>query len=705
MRGHFFRILLFFSLIGACDLQAQDQPVVFSGSEKNLKIGRYTGILEDKTSQLQVWDVVRSADFKSSTEQIPNLGVSNSTFWIRFTVVNSSQHNHLLLELASPLTDVAELFLSKEDGTAPVGHISETKPFNARKYKVRNYLFDINIAPGETQTYYLKIKSSELIQLPLIIGTTDSIFESLITANVLSGLYFGIILVMLFYNLFIYFTVRDRSYLFYVVYILFIGLTQATLHGYGTKYLWPDSPWFMVHAIFLVPSVTGIVAIIFVNNFLQVKTYAPVLMRFSYVIAAVYVVGIGLGVLGQYFTSYNIIDFNALLLSIYMLWVAIRIMRRGYRPAKFFLLAWSFFLICVIVFVATSKNVLPYNTYTASILELGSAVEVMLLSFALADRINILQREKEESQKKALETLKENERIVSQQNVILEEKVKERTAELETSNRNLKETQVQLVNAEKMASLGQLTAGIAHEINNPINFVISNVTPLKRDIGDILRVLDKYGEIRDDKTLDEKLQEVGKLKKQLDTDYLVQEIDLLLKGIGEGAARTSEIVRGLQNFSRLDEDGLKMANIHMGIDATLLLLNSNINQKKIQIIKDYGDFGDIECNPGKLNQVFMNILNNAIQAFDPMQTVKQIWITTRIENNQLRISIRDNGPGMDEKVKNRIFEPFFTTKSIGEGSGLGLSIVYGIIEKHKGKIRVESEPGKGTEFTILLPVR
>jgi hypothetical protein len=261
-----------------------------------------------------------------------------------------------------------------------------------------------------------------------------------------------------------------------------------------------------------------------------------------------------------------------------------------------------------------------------------------------------------------------------------------------------------LVNAEKMASLGQLTAGIAHEINNPINFVISNVAPLKRDISDLLELLNKYGEIRDEKGVMDKLTEIQELKEQLDTDYVVKEIDLLLKGIDEGASRTSEIVRGLQNFSRLDEDGLKMANIHTGIDATLLLLNSALNAKNIQVVKDYGNFGDIECQPGKLNQVFMNILNNAIQAFDGQAINKEIRIHTEKTDDHIIISFKDSAGGMPEDVRRRIFEPFFTTKGVGEGSGLGLSIVYGIVEKHKGKIKVESELGKGTEFIITLPV-
>jgi len=696
------RSLLAAILLMACRLSGQTPAVI--NSQEAVTIGRYISILEDQEDTLTIQQVLGIDQmFVASEAENPNQGLTRAAYWLKLKVRNETDEKRLLLQIESPLLDFVA-FYYPVGNTYQVRQSGEVYGFGARKYKSQNYIFDLEIPRGETYTYFLKIKSSEQIQLPMRIGHAKGILEANSIGDLLSGIYFGIIAIMIFYNLFIYVTIREKSYLYYVLYITFVGLTQACLHGYTFRYLWPDSVWLAVHSIFFIPALSGISAIAFVNNFLQVRKFMPRGFRFSLVLAGVYSLGLLLGIAGVYSIAYRINDLVALLLSFYILWVAIALSRKGYRPAKFFLLAWSFFLASIFIFVMKSVGLLPGNNLTNYILEMGSAIEVTLLSFALADRINIMRREKEDSQKQALDTIKENERIVSQQNIILESKVKERTSELETTNKDLKEAQVQLVNAEKMASLGQLTAGIAHEINNPINFVISNVNPLKRDIGEILQVLNRYDEIKDDKDLSEKLQEIGDLKKKLDTDYLIQEIGLLLRGIDEGAVRTSEIVKGLQNFSRLDEDGLKMANIHTGIDATLLLLNSTLDGKKIKVIKEYGNFGEVECYPGKLNQVFMNILNNAIQAIDESSEKKEIRIKTSIEKGTLRISIKDTGPGMNEETRNRVFEPFFTTKNVGEGSGLGLSIVYGIIEKHKGKIEVESAPGKGTEFIILLPV-
>jgi signal transduction histidine kinase len=312
---------------------------------------------------------------------------------------------------------------------------------------------------------------------------------------------------------------------------------------------------------------------------------------------------------------------------------------------------------------------------------------------------------------------RENERIVKEQNTYLERKVQERTLELQEANvelratlDHLKETQGQLVEAEKMASLGQLTAGIAHEINNPINFVTSNVSPLKRDFDDLIEIVDAYEKALQEDDPKAAYEQVQELRKELDYDFLTDEIQSLINGIKDGANRTAEIVRGLRTFSRLDEDDVKMADIHEGLDSTLTLLNNKIRDK-IEVVKDYHSLPEISCYPGKMNQLFMNILSNAIQAIEMRiqklydETPGKITIQTRQSGKNMVLTIADNGIGMTEDVRKRIFEPFFTTKEVGEGTGLGLSIVFKIIEKHHGNISVMSDPGKGTTFTITLPLQ
>lgn len=287
----------------------------------------------------------------------------------------------------------------------------------------------------------------------------------------------------------------------------------------------------------------------------------------------------------------------------------------------------------------------------------------------------------------------------------LEKKVRERTQEIEEKNTRLtelvesmKRIQEQLVHSEKMASLGQLVAGIAHEINNPVNFISSNITPLNQYIQDIKVLIAHYDQCCHFR--EEERQEVERLKQELDFDFLLKDIDSLIADVGNGAARIKTIVQDLRNFSRLDEAELKTVDLHESLDTSLNLLG-HIYENRVTIHKDYGDIPPVECYAGQLNQVFMNLLANAAQAVDGKGNV---WIRTWMgERKTISISIRDDGKGIPEEVLPKIFDPFFTTKDVGEGTGLGLSISYGIIEKHYGEIDVHSRPGEGTECIVTIP--
>jgi len=288
----------------------------------------------------------------------------------------------------------------------------------------------------------------------------------------------------------------------------------------------------------------------------------------------------------------------------------------------------------------------------------------------------------------------------------LEDQVEERTRELESANQELtialqklQRTQVQLVHSEKMASLGQLVAGVAHELNNPINFIYSNMEPLRDYIKGLKSVLSAYSQLQS--LSPEDVKTINQIKQEVELDYILQDIEVLLNDFNEGAERTKRIVQDLRSFSRLDEAELKEVNIHEGIESTLNLLRHRY-KKGIRVHKSYGKLPLVECYASQLNQVFMNLLANAEQA---IEGEGDVWIQTRRAGNSVRISIRDNGKGIPKEHLDRIFDPFFTTKSIGEGTGLGLSITYGIIQKHRGTISVESEVGRGTTFVVKLPIK
>jgi len=268
----------------------------------------------------------------------------------------------------------------------------------------------------------------------------------------------------------------------------------------------------------------------------------------------------------------------------------------------------------------------------------------------------------------------------------------------------LKQTQSQLIQTEKMSSLGQMVAGIAHEINNPVNFIGGNIDYANKYIQDLTDLVTLYQEYYPNPP-DAILERI----EDIELEFLREDLPKTLSSMKMGADRIHEIVVSMRNFSRSDDGNMKSADIHEGIDSTLVILNHRLKQG-IQVIKQYGKLPAVECSPAQLNQVFMNVIGNAIDALEEVKKGDKgysptIWISTEVTaDNTVTVKIRDNGPGIAAGCAQQIFDPFFTTKSIGKGTGLGLAISYQIVAKHHGKIEVNSQIGQGTEFVITLPV-
>lgn len=310
--------------------------------------------------------------------------------------------------------------------------------------------------------------------------------------------------------------------------------------------------------------------------------------------------------------------------------------------------------------------------------------------------------------------------IARQRTAELEQKVLQRTRELvvqkETVERilsELKETQIHLIHSEKMASLGQMVAGIAHEINNPVAFVKGNISLLERRLNDLERVFtsfsdvfdfyDKFNDFSDDlhKDFRAKLEEIDRIIASTRFEKFLGDLPQVVNEMRDGVDRTQKIVEDLRNFSRLDESQFKEISIIDSLESTLNILK-NEYKTRVTIHRNFGDVPPVYCNPGHINQVFMNLLQNAFQAIEGEGNV---WIRAVAASNNILIAIRDDGKGIPAEIQNRVFDPFFTTKPVGKGTGLGLAISYKIIEAHKGTIFFESTPNQGTEFKITLPIR
>ena len=311
-----------------------------------------------------------------------------------------------------------------------------------------------------------------------------------------------------------------------------------------------------------------------------------------------------------------------------------------------------------------------------------------------------------------------------QSGVALENQVRERTQQLEAALREnervnqalqsekeeqriliqkLEEAHNQLLQSEKLASIGQLAAGVAHEINNPIGFVNSNLGTLKNYVDQLM------GLIEDISTTIEPLlagnpeaqKSIDALKRKADLDFLREDIGALITESIDGTTRVRQIVQDLRDFSRTGEIAMEWVDLHAGLESTLNVVANEIKYKA-EIVRDYGSLPRVECRPSQINQVFMNLLVNAAQAI-PQKG--RITLKSGCADEQVWISVSDTGSGIPPEIMARIFDPFFTTKPVGKGTGLGLSVSYGIIEKHGGRIEVASQPGEGTTFTVRLPTR
>jgi PAS domain S-box-containing protein len=357
--------------------------------------------------------------------------------------------------------------------------------------------------------------------------------------------------------------------------------------------------------------------------------------------------------------------------------------------------------------------------------ESSALILLRLENRAIASSNFVLLNKKLDELSKEIQKRKQAEAALSKANEELEIRVQERTKALTETLNELQLTQAQLIQAEKMSSLGQMVAGIAHEVNNAINFVYGNLYYAQKYLEELLELIKLY-----QNHFPNNPPEIQKKIQIMDFDFIIQDCDRIFESMMTGTKRIQEIVLSLRNFSRLDEADIKEVDIHQGIDSTLMILQhrfqSTNERPEIQVIKEYSLIPQITCYSGKLNQVFMNILNNAIDALEDSYkqryssankfpesknqelTIESLKIkikTELVDEKSIKISIQDNGLGIDEKFSSKLFDPFFTTKPVGKGTGLGLSISYDIIvKKHGGEISFLSTLEKGTEFVIKIPI-
>ena len=394
--------------------------------------------------------------------------------------------------------------------------------------------------------------------------------------------YTGIVLAILIYNCFLAFSTGQQAYFSYVLVVLTVGLVQWGFNGYD-RLIWGHVPWLARNGLTMTGAASGLAALTFAREFLEVRRYTPGWNRVINGLLLVYASAMAAAVAGFPIVVYNLVNLGALSAPA-MLALSLISWRRGNSPALWFFVAWLIFLIAVTMQAPRDFGLLASTQFTALFLPVGTVLEMLLLSFALGDRINLLKRSSDAANAKALAASLENERIVKQQNAELEERVARRTEDLATANSDLSRTlgelqgaQDQLIQTEKLASLGQMTAGIAHELNNPINYVQSNATSLRRDLEELIEIVDAHADalaaLAEGASGADGLADAAREKaRKLDLSFLKEESRQLIAGILEGADRTARIVGGLRVFGRMDGEKPVEASLSDLLEASITVL-------------------------------------------------------------------------------------------------------------------------------------
>jgi signal transduction histidine kinase len=744
------------------NLYANDPLVLFDlkrdhNASKNL---RY---FFDNTNSLNVSDLLGNNELTWSDNKNKDslsLGFNTNNLWINFDVINiCCETENWYLELGYPPIDYIHFYQITEDGKiieVQDGDLTLT-PKNAIRSKFFN--FKIKVPYNGKVKIFLKIRSDSSLAIPLNLYSAEGFAEKILLEEYFFGIFSGIMLIMALYNLFLYFSIKENSYLYYIMYIISFLLQSLSLRGY-IRLFFPEWVYLNNIAPILFTELSLFFGLNFTSSFLLTKQYLPRIHKLLLFYMIVPFIGICLVIFTTYTIAIKFATATSFLCSFLLLISGYASFKNNFRPARFFILGWGMISIGMILYALRMAGILPHNLFTNSSYQIFSILEILLLSLALGDKINIFKKEFSSNLEiKVTERTRELSAMI--------EIVNEQKKEVELTLEELKNTQAQLLESEKKASLGQLVSVVAHEINNPIgaiqasseiaeisfNSILSDFIPFIRSLdsnqlkhfNDLLRFsLDSitYSSTRTERNIKKMIKIELEEYKSNDTNTinkineLLSELKLIgkfntyikyfsekelltvlenirlfvtefrsLKYIDLSVQKTSKVIFVLRKYLSTDIIGeKKIISINEQIDKVLELYDNYINDN-IKIEKSFADDTTLNCIADDLIQVWRNLILNSIQS---MQSTDKnlIIITKRISENEkeiIQITITDSGIGIEENNFSNIFKPFYTTKPIGEGIGLGLYTCKTIIEEHGGSIEFQSEKNN-TTFMIKLPI-
>ncbi len=607
---------------------------------------------------------ILAMDLTGIKKQPASYLISNDPKWIILQVTReeiANLENEVVSLIGNAISIDFYYYQSGEGWMKFEGGLKPTDQTNSYAYNPHFSIQDIDLSKP------IIIKASELVIPAIVIEDSNEMVHRQNQSLIYHALILGGLFVILMLNIFRWLNTWELVFGLYSLYVTTFITIILFFGGNNLIFQIVDiSPTFKMGVQLVSILFLNIMAVSYGIVFLKLKAGSPL---FHKILVGILIPLALSFLLLIYDPSLGVIigNYSVAIVLVVLLTASIIQLRKGHTYVSFYVAAYVFFTIIQFAYSAI-RNIDPIFPYVfpIPIFFIGFFVEALLLNLSLNQRVDFekkrAERDKEKSQKELIE-------FQLQQNLVLEEKVASRTAELENTLDSLQKTQTQLVESEKMASLGILSAGVGHEINNPLNFIKGGIDGLSKH-----------------------------LKKNLGTDD--GDTNRYIEIVNEGVNRASEIVNSLAHFSREGTDMEEECDLHEILENCLFILQNKLKHK-VTVIKDFSSLSLIKLgNAGRLHQAFLNILSNAEQAIAEKGT---ITISTELIADDIIISISDNGMGIEEKYLKKIMDPFFTTKDPGVGTGLGLSITYKIIEEHKGTIKVKSSPGEGSDFVISLP--
>jgi signal transduction histidine kinase/ActR/RegA family two-component response regulator len=646
------------------------EKIVLDNSIDEYKIGLNVSVLEDKNKQYSIQEIVSeniAKQFVPSDQEILSYGFTDSAYWVKFVVVNPYDKSvEWLLETSYPIIDSIQLFVKNSQGFE-IRETGDLSPFNTRELDCRKFVFSFQSEPKSQNTYFVRFETSSSMSIGLKIWSPEAYMKKISDEQILFSAFFGSILMMIFYNLLLFISLRVISYLHHVLFMSASTLFLFTLYGLSFQYLWPNSIWWSDSCLPFLILFCNIFCVTFARSFLSTKKETPLFDRI--LVAYIILNCILIPVLSfcSYALAIKTATFLAVLAALLPLVISIKL-AFFMRQARFYLVAWSFLLFGITVYGLKSFGILPINFITEYSMNTGLFLEMILLSLGIGDQVNAIKKEL----------------ISTQLTVILVQQQAFEQQQKDAKEKELLETQIR--QSQKIEALGHLAGGIAHDFNNILTTITGYAELLLMENNTQEQTEEYLGYIISAGSRAEKLilQILTFNQKNVTGDS-----DMLLQPIVIDAT-----VQEVCNFIK--------RTIPAGIE-----IEESINSDSYQALAD----------PTNIHQVMMNLCTNAIHSLEKnggklsikLSTIKTEEMSTTTGNlskgNYLEIVVKDSGEGIDPEITDKIFDPYFSTKEHGKGTGLGLSTVHGIVKSYNGEINIDSEIGKGSTFKVYLPVQ